>query len=153
MPLTGVDDVKKMLAKNKKLGNEKIRGVYFSGLANIIRQTPVDEGRARNNWFLSVSITFSLSGRTSKKGGGGSERSLQGMPKWVLNKKIYLTNNLPYVALLEYGGYPSPVKKGSYDKRKKKYEILSINGFSKQAPNGWVRKTLIEMQNKIRALS
>ncbi len=153
MPLEGIENVKKAMAKNKREGNEIIRGVYFSGLANIIRQTPVDEGRARNNWFLTVGVAFSLAGRVSKKGGGGSERSLRGMPKWVLNKKIFMSNNLPYIVELEYGGFPSPVLKGTYNKRTKSFEVRSINGFSKQAPDGWVRKTLIAMGNKIRALS
>ena len=152
MPLDGMDNVKKMIAKNKRDANEKIRGVYLSGLSNIIRATPTDTGRARNNWFLSVGVPFSLAGRSSKKGGGGSERSLQQMPKWVLNKKIFFTNNLPYIGVLEYGGFPSPVENGSYIKRSKSFEILSVNGFSKQAPGGWVRTTLIKMQNKIRSL-
>jgi len=52
--------------------------------------------------------------------------------------------------VLEYGGFPSPVEKGSYIKGK--YQKLSANGFSKQAPNGWVRATVIQMQNKIRSL-
>ena len=152
MPLHGLDDVKKMIAKNKRDANDNIRGVYFSGLSNVIKGTPTDTGRARNNWFLSVGVPFSLAGRSSKKDGGGSERSLTQMPKWVLNKKVYFSNNLPYIGILEYGGYPSPVKIGSYIKRSKSFEIVSVNGFSKQAPNGWVRAALIKMQNKIRSL-
>jgi hypothetical protein len=152
MPLLGRKNVDSAIDDLYTKTNDNLRGVYFAGLINIVQETPVDEGRARNNWFLSVSTPSSAT-TTSKAKGLGAIRQLRSMPKRVLNRKIYYTNNLPYVALLEYGGYPSPVKKGSYDKRKKKYEILSINGFSKQAPNGWVRKTLIEMQNKIRALS
>jgi len=62
------------------------------------------------------------------------------MPKIVLNKKIFYTNNLPYIGVLEYGGFPVPGGD------------LTSGGFSKQAPEGWVRKTLIQMQNKIRSL-
>ena len=35
------------------------------------------------------------------------------MPRYVLGKKIFFTNNLPYIGILEYGGFPKPVKKGS----------------------------------------
>ena len=56
MPLDGMDNVKKMIAKNKRDANENIRGVYLAGLSNIIRATPTDTGRARNNWFLSVGV-------------------------------------------------------------------------------------------------
>jgi hypothetical protein len=74
------------------------------------------------------------------------------MPQSVLGKSLYFTNNAPAINILEYGGFPTPVKKGSYIKRSKSFEILSIRGFSKQAPNGWVRATLIAMRNKIRSL-
>ena len=59
MPLQGLDNVKKMIAKNKKEANDNIRAIYFNGLSNMIKGTPVDEGRARNNWFLSAGIPFS----------------------------------------------------------------------------------------------
>jgi hypothetical protein len=75
------------------------------------------------------------------------------MPKRVVNKKMFLTNNLPYIETLEYGGYPNPVKKGSWDVKGKKFTIKSTGGFSKQvAPDGWVRKTLKSMASKIRQL-
>jgi hypothetical protein len=75
------------------------------------------------------------------------------MPAYVLNKKLYLTNNGPGINSLEYGGFPNPVIKGSYIKKSKSYEKLSTGGWSNQIdPGGWVRKTLILMQNKIRSL-
>ena len=157
MPLQGLDAVKKMIAENKKQANNDIRAVYFNGLRAVVSQTPVNEGRARNNWFLSVGQPFSLAGRDKDKGGNGSHRSVSQMPAWVLNKKVYFSNNLPYIGVLEYGGYPNPVKLGTYDKKKKKYVKRSEGGFSKQlrplpTPAGWVRATLIGMANKVRKL-
>lgn len=140
MPIDGMDAVKKMIAKNKKEANDNIRAVYLKGLTGMIKGTPVDEGRARNNWFLSIGVPFTLSGRAASKSGNGSQSSANGMPPWVLNKKIFFTNNLPYIGVLEYGGYPKPGGE------------LSTNGFSNQAPNGWVRSELIRMQNNIRKL-
>ena len=151
MPLLGRESVDDAIADMVIKKNNDIRGVYLAGLFNIISETPADTGRARNNWFLSVGVPSNSIKKTGSKG-LGSIRTLSSMPKKVLNNKIYLTNNLPYIGLLEYGGYPSPVKKGSYIKRGKGYEILSINGYSKQAPKGWVRTNLIKMQNKIRSL-
>lgn len=153
MPLKGVDNVKKAIAKTKKKANNSLLKIYFSGLSRIIRETPTDTGRAKNSWFLTSGSSFSLlSGRDSNKGGEGSLGSLSEIPKNVLGKKIFFTNNLPYIGVLEYGGYPNPVKEGSYNKKNKSFEILSISGFSKQAPGGWVRSNLIIMQNKIRQL-
>ena len=147
MPLHGADDVKKMIAKNKRDTNLSLRKIYLKGLSEIARGTPVDTGRARNNWFLTM-------GKPSTKTDEGSQKRDETVktPKTVLGKKIYFTNNLPYIGVLEYGGYPKPVKKGSYNKKKKKYVKLSKGGYSLQAPKGWVRAALMRMRNKIRSL-
>ena len=103
MPLLGREKVEFELKEGIKTRmNSNLKGVYFSGLGNIIAGTPADKGLHRNSWFLSVGT--------------------------------------------------SPVAKGSYIKKSKSYEILSVNGFSKQAPKGWVRSTIIAMQNKLRSL-
>ena len=141
MPLIGRKKVDSAIDDLYTKTNDNLRGVFLSGLTNIVQETPVDEGRARNNWFLSVSTPSSAT-TTSKAKGLGAIRQLRSMPKRVLNRKIYYTNNLPYISKLEYGGYGRNSASGK-----------AANGFSKQAPNGWIRKTLIKMQNKIRALS
>lgn len=151
MPLLGRKSVEIAMDKVVLSANDDLRGVYFAGLSEIVKGTPVDEGRARNNWFMSVGAPSNKTTTSASTGGGGSLSQAGKIPKNVLGKKIYFTNNLPYISLLEYGGYPSPVKNGTYVKGKG-FEIRSINGFSKQAPNGWVRATLIRMQNKIRSL-
>ena len=151
MPLIGRENVKKLTDESMERINKDLRGVYLSGLFNVVMGTPVDEGRARNNWFLSMG-THSSKTTTSKSKGLGAIRSVRQMPDNVFNNKVYFTNNLPYIESLEYGGYPNPVKKGSWDKKKKQYVKRSESGFSKQAPGGWVRTTLIAMQNKIKTL-
>lgn len=152
MPLVGRDNVKLAMSNLKQSANDDVRGVYLAGLSNIIKETPADTGRARNNWFLTTKAPSNRTTTSTSAGGGNSLSQVGKMPKDVLNNKVFFTNNLPYVGALEYGGYPSPVKQGSYIKRSKSYEILSVNGFSKQAPKGWVRARIIKMQNKIRSL-
>ena len=147
MPLEGGERLKLAIQKAKVSANKDLSGVYFSGLAAVILQTPVDDGRARNNWFLTNGSPSGAGGRAEDKSGGGSMSSLMSMPPNILNKKIYLTNNLPYIGMLEYGGYPNP------SKGKK-----TTGGYSNQlrpfkTPKGWVRATLISMANKIRELS
>ncbi len=66
------------------------------------------------------------------------------------DETIYISNNLPYIATLEYGGYPNPVQKGTWNKKTKSYEQRSANGFSKQAPNGMVGITMANVQKVIR---
>ena len=147
MPLEGLGNVKKAINQIEVNANRDIKAMYFLGLRVIIMATPVDEGRVRNNWFLTVGSASGSSGRAKDKGGNGSLSSLNGMPSWILNKKIFLTNNMPYIETLEYGGYPNP------SKGKK-----TTSGYSNQlrpfkSPKGWVRATLIDMADKIRAFS
>ena len=141
MPLKGRSAVDKAMQKTKVNANKDIRAVYLNGLTALIKQNPVDEGRAKNNWFLTKGQPFGLSGRDGNKSGDGSQSSADTLPGWVLNKKIFFTNNLPYIETLEYGGYPNP-NKGNRTK----------GGFSDQAVGGWVRKTLRAMAKKIRQL-
>ena len=151
MPLKGRANVDKAIEDKYLKVNDDIRGVYLQGLYNVVKGTPVDEGRARNNWFLTTGAASSKT-TTSKSKGLGAIRSIRQMPHRVINQKIFFTNNLPYIEALEYGGYPSPVKQGTYVKKSKSYEVRSSGGFSKQAPSGWVRRTLKSMAKKIRQL-
>ena len=147
MPLEGLGNVKKAINQTKVNANKDIKSMYFLGLKVIIKATPADEGRVRNNWFLTVGSASGSSGREKDKGGNGSLSSLNGMPSWILNKKIFLTNNMPYIETLEYGGYPNPSKgkktSGGYSNQLRPFK----------SPKGWVRATLIDMADKIRAFS
>lgn len=142
MPLKGRDNVDKAIEQTVINVNRDLRGVYLSGLTAMIKQSPVDEGRARNNWFLTT-ISPSSSTTTSKsKSGNNSLSQLGRLPKNVLDNKIFFTNNIPYIVTLEYGGYPNP---SNGEK--------TVGGFSDQvAPDGWVRKTLKAMAKKVRTL-
>ena len=151
MPLLGREKVTKMTEEYYLKVNNDLRGVYLAGLFNVVQGTPVDEGRARNNWFLSIGAPSSKT-TTSKAKGLGAIRQLQQMPKRILNNKVFFSNNLPYIETLEYGGYPNPVKVGSFDVKSKQFVKKSTGGFSKQAPVGWVRGVLIAMKNKVRKL-
>ncbi len=158
--------VKKAIAELSIKTNTNLKGVYLSGLGNIIEGTPVDEGRTRNNWFLSVGIPSSQTSTIGNQAKNisltisGDKASASGvqdikLPQNVLGKIIYLTNNLPNINVLEYGGYPDPVEQGSWVDGK--FQKLSEGGYSKQLipllnPNGWVRNTLGNMQTKIKAL-
>lgn len=153
MPLLGREKVTFELEVGiKDRMNTNLKGVYLSGLGNVIAGTPADEGVHRNSWKLSVGVPSNATTTSKSKTGASSIRQLAKMPAVVLGKKIYFTNNAPAINILEYGGFPTPVKRGSYIKSSKSYEILSIRGFSKQAPSGWVRAALIAMRNKIRSL-
>ena len=151
MPLKGRSNVDKAIDSVVESANDDIKGVYLAGMKNMIEQTPARKGVARNNWFLSEGSPKGTFKESPSVGGSASINSvLSNMPQSVLGKTLYFTNNAPYINVLEYGGYPNPVKYGSYFESR--FQKLSSGGYSKQAPGGWVRKTLKLMKNKIRSL-
>lgn len=138
MPLVGLKRVKVAVKAVDKPLNNQLRGIMLQGLGNIAGATPVDEGRARSNWFLKVG---SESGETTDDTSGNPH--LDAMPQWVLGKKLYYTNNLPYINSLEYGGY-----RGVGPKTK-----AAAGGiFSDQAVGGFVRTELLVMRSAIRKI-
>ena len=148
MPLIGREKVAKMTEDYYLKVNTELRKIAVVGFVGIIKGTPVDEGRARNNWFLSVDSPSQKQVKT-KTLGLQAIRSISSMPKRILNNKIFFTNNLPYIGVLEYGGYPKQdLSAGPTVSKTRK----TSGGFSTQAPGGWVRKELIVMRNKVRAI-
>jgi hypothetical protein len=120
-------DWKKIESKIDQVLNQGIRATLFEVSTAIIKDTPADTGRARGNWQASVG-----GGATGTIEGISSISNGQAIAITGVNQKIsvavgglyYLTNNLPYIEMLEFGS-------------------------SKQAPGGMVRKN---MQNFNRLL-
>lgn len=111
----------------------------------VVRKTPVDTGRARGNWQTTVTkpATEPIDLEDPNGQSAMSETAKVVGQSGILDS-VFLANNLPYIGTLEYGGYPNPPKKGSYDPRTGSYTMKSSGGFSKQAPAGMVRITLAE---------
>jgi hypothetical protein len=82
-------------------------------------------GRARNNWFASVSVPSSSVTDKPDKTGKGVLQIAKAKAKESVGGVFYLTNNLPYIRRLEY------------------------EGWSTQAPAGMVRVTLREVKNHL----
>jgi hypothetical protein len=53
-----------------------------------------------------------------------------------------IASGLPYIRILEYGGYPNPPVRGSWDRATRQWVVKSSGGFSRQAPQGMVRVTV-----------
>ena len=104
-------------------------------------------GRFRGNWFASGSQPSVKVTNKTDKGGSGTVAAMQkvvfGLEDW---STFTYTNNLPYANVIEFGGYPDPVKLGTQTGKtpegKPIYEKFSKGGFSKQAPHGVVRRNI-----------
>lgn len=82
----------------------------------VVLSTPVDTGRARNNWILSIGTPLRGDREPDKAGGGALANARQAIATYRLDfGSIFITNNVPYIIPLE-------------------------NGSSRQAPSGMARQ-------------
>lgn len=126
----------------QNFSEEAVKGTIFKVISLVVKRTPVDLGTARGNWQATVNApSASPIARTDTSGGptiNSAQKILNQMP---LGSTFYLTNNLPYILMLEYGGYPNPPKGG---------EGKTVGGFSRQAPQGMLRVTLSEVARALK---
>lgn len=107
----------------------RITVIKFFG--QIVKASPVDViggGRFRANWFVTISAPSVRVQPNSKKSEDEvNQRIIRTVNGSVGQRLFYLTNNLPYAEVIEFGGYGDGPK--------------TINGFSRQAAKGVVRIT------------
>ena len=105
--------------------------------SSIVKKTPVDTGRARGNWNISVgSPDLTTSDTTDPK-----FKQPKSIPAGADDQPIYICNNLPYIRKLEFGEYPNPPKKDGGK---------TVNGFSRQAPHGMVGVTVANAETYLK---
>ena len=123
---------------NLKDSNKALRVAVIKVWSNIIVETPVDQGRARGNWFVTLGQpSQQLTERSDST--KGSSHVVSKTSDNMLGKKWFLTNNLPYIRKIEFGGY------GNKDTDK-----TNSQGFSKLAPKGMVRTNLVKFPGILR---
>jgi len=135
-----------------------VKRTALDALRRIVRRTPVDTGRARGNWQVSLGepaigeVPFAY-GPIDSKASGTIEKG-----KIVINTVglgggtgqlppiVWITNNVPYILVLEEGGFVPSDPGPSKDPRKgREGRVLVSGGYSVQAPNGMVAVTLQEL--------
>lgn len=106
-------------------------------LGEFVRLSPVDEGRFRNNWIVTVDketdrIRDEIVSDPVKLGEAVIKRAIKSNNPIDY---IMIQNNLDYAAVIDDGLYPNPPEKGSYIKGEG-FVKLSQGGYSRSAPNG-----------------
>jgi hypothetical protein len=97
------------------------KGLAAQALRGIVVKTPVDTGRARSNTMVGIgSVNYVTVEDEDPSGESSIARGLEMIGQAVLGASIWITNSLPYFRRLEYG-------------------------WSKQAPQGMVRVTALEI--------
>lgn len=123
--------------KVERPSREVVASAGIQIFTSVIQRTPVDTGRARGNWNASLN-TLDGSVSESKAEDQAIESVNKRASELELGDSFSLSNGLPYIRKLEYGGYPQP----GTDK--------TVNGFSAQAPAGMVGVTVTEFKRAVR---
>ena len=138
------DQIRNYAKQNKQDIDTIATVVMFEISKSIALADVVDTGRFRANWYATNSKPSSQTNKgTTRKPLENVHEKIKGVMKKY--GTYYFTNNLPYARAIEYGLYPKSVKRGTRNRKTKIYEIRTKNGFSKQAPKGVVRISIIRM--------
>ena len=129
-------DLTKFIEKTKTNVDAKVRAICLQLYSGITMETPVDTGRAINNWFPSIGSPSDATTTAADPSGAGSIARAQAMVKDAPGNVFWISNNLPYIYKLEFGGYPPGPK--------------IVNGYSRKAPKGMVRITIDRIQRELR---
>jgi len=125
--------------------------------STVINKSPIgiedSEGNYQANWQIASKENDNVLDGRFKAGVAYSKSKLEGKYKYGKDITMYLFNNSPQANVIEYGGYKKNPKQGTWNKYKKAYEIRSLSGFSKQAPQGHVRINLQKLNEKLRVLA
>lgn len=93
--------IKKAFANISKKINEKHRKLAFGIFGGLTFSTPVDTGRARGSWRMTLN---EIDSSVEPEGQGSYSPSFSGMPEMKdVGNVIYITNNLPYIVPLNEG--------------------------------------------------
>jgi len=101
----------------------------------IIRKTPADTGRARGNWFATIGVPSTETSETRRA--NDATMDALATAKIASGKVFYLSNNLAYIRTLEYGLY------------KVSNSSKVVNHFSTQAPAGFFRISIVEIEQDL----
>ena len=135
--------------------NVVVRKLALEGLRKIVRRTPVDTGRTRGNWQVTIGTpaTGQRPTRYSDKGGQATidlgAAVLEGLRLYSF-PTVWITNNVPWILMLEEGGYSQgrSTRLGiarAYGGKSAARQPKTIGGYSRQAPNGMVAVTVEEL--------
>lgn len=93
--------------------------------AQLVNRSPVDTGRFRANWRVGMGAPNTATSTATDRAGSSTIGAMtQAINNYTTGQTIWLTNSLPYAQRLE-------------------------NGWSKQAPRGMVRLTILSWRRAV----
>ncbi|MDR1901351.1 MAG: hypothetical protein LBQ88_03575 [Treponema sp.] len=132
---------------------ERVRKKYaFDVFSLVVKATPVDTGQARGAWLPSIGQPEDGVPGTKDKSGRETINKIKSVVESAKGEDtLFLVNSLPYITVLEYGGYPNPPKNGGKTKeyiRKDGTKVgglpKTVGGYSRQAPSGMIGRVMAQ---------
>jgi len=123
-------DIAKLIKKAKGNGEAVAKAIALEIANRVIEKSPVDKGFLRGNWNLAVANIDSAEYPADRSGTSSISRATSKLGQFKAGNTIFVTNSLPYISKLEFGLYGEGGTSGK-----------TINGFSSQAPHGFIRIT------------
>lgn len=128
-----MDVINEWVEHTETVMDDILQTIVFKVGESVVRLSPVDSGRFRGNWQLSIDSTAGSSlVRYDKDGQSTINEIASRANSFTAGQVAYIQNHVLYGNDLEYGLYNGPTSK------------VTDEGFSRQAPSGMVRIT--EMQ-------
>lgn len=151
---SGAEAIRKISVQFESKALRDFENRVVTGLTKIIESSPIgidsdgrDTGVYRNNWQIGRTPSNRVFKTANKsKGRQYVEKKIRG--RFKNGGKMFLFNNSPYAQVIEFGGYPDPVKKGTYIKGRG-YVKRSQRGYSKQAPKGHFRIGVMNLRRQL----
>lgn len=130
-------DFAKFIEKSGLNAEIVVRKTAMDMLLAIVKKTPKDTARLFSNINLSIKNPDDKTDYTVSSSIPRAERNVK---NYSAGQTIWISTALPYAPVVEYGRYPNPPKSKTGK---------TVNGYSKQAPQGMFRITVAEFQNYI----
>lgn len=140
LPMEAVTKLQRQLVLLAMGAAVLLPGGGLARIIGVVARTPIGEingGRARSSWQVTVGQPGAAVPPEGAQA-AGPETAMNALASLQPGQTVWISSALPYITVLEFGGYPNPPKGG---------EGKTVNGFSRQAPQGMVRITLDELQS------
>lgn len=115
-------------------------------LNDILTLTPVDFGHLFFNWQITVGQPFNGIIGAPDQIAAPNDHGLFRLADLGRGNVVYITNNVPYAAIWEYGLFVPPDPGPSKNPRKLG-QTLVVGGYNVVAPEGMVRVTVAKYDN------
>lgn len=120
------DQIEKAMKRKVDENHDKlVRATAMAAMRALVMETPVDTGRAKNNWNADINAVDASTTEEANPNADGTGKINEALDNYKSGDTVFISNNLPYIVRLN-------------------------EGHSKQAPAGFVEAavTLAKRQGK-----